>query len=146
MSSTFKDDLLFTVPAVPVAQPRHRIGTVAGKAMAFEAKKAHPIHAFKATVRMCASEAYGGPPAEEPLSVFLVFVLPRPKAKCWKTRPTPREPHVKKPDCDNLAKGVMDALTGLLWKDDSQVFSINVAKYIASGDEQPHCNVAVFLD
>lgn len=34
-----------------------------------------------------------------------------------------------KPDADNIAKGVLDALNGLAWKDDSQVVDLWVKKY-----------------
>lgn len=36
--------------------------------------------------------------------------------------------HASKPDCDNLAKGVMDALEGVAYKNDSQVVHIDVKK------------------
>jgi Holliday junction resolvase RusA-like endonuclease len=38
------------------------------------------------------------------------------------------QPHTQKPDCDNIAKLVMDALNGVAYKDDSYVFSIQVIK------------------
>ncbi len=34
----------------------------------------------------------------------------------------------KKPDCDNVAKIIADALNGLAWRDDSQVVSLHVEK------------------
>lgn len=36
--------------------------------------------------------------------------------------------YTKKPDIDNLVKGVMDAMNGLVYKDDNQVISINAIK------------------
>lgn len=38
------------------------------------------------------------------------------------------QPHTQKPDCDNIAKLVMDALNGVAYKDDSQIFKVNVSK------------------
>ena len=38
-------------------------------------------------------------------------------------------PHIKTPDCDNLTKLVMDALNKVLYKDDCQVFTLNVEKW-----------------
>lgn len=130
----------FTVCAVPIAQPRqrHRVLTVGGRTFAQNFTPAkHPVQSFKATVRLAATEAYKGPPIDGPLSLRLVFVLPRPKRMIWKSRPMPREAHASKPDWDNLGKALADALTGLCWRDDSQISSVQVEKWIAAGDEQP---------
>jgi Holliday junction resolvase RusA-like endonuclease len=35
---------------------------------------------------------------------------------------------MKKPDADNIAKAVCDALNGIVWKDDSQVVDVRVLK------------------
>lgn len=35
-------------------------------------------------------------------------------------------------DCDNLAKGILDACNGILWKDDSQIVDLHVEKAVAS--------------
>jgi Holliday junction resolvase RusA-like endonuclease len=37
-------------------------------------------------------------------------------------------PHIKKPDADNVAKAVLDALNGLAFEDDSRIYVLNVAK------------------
>ena len=36
--------------------------------------------------------------------------------------------HIKKPDCDNLAKGVKDALEGIAYDNDSQVCHLIITK------------------
>lgn len=36
-------------------------------------------------------------------------------------------------DLDNLAKAVLDAANGILWKDDRQIISLTVEKYEGSG-------------
>ena len=38
------------------------------------------------------------------------------------------EPFVMKPDADNIAKLVLDALNGKAWHDDSQIVSLDVVK------------------
>lgn len=35
----------------------------------------------------------------------------------------------KKPDCDNIAKAVLDALNNVAWADDKQVVSLDVKKF-----------------
>ena len=46
----------------------------------------------------------------------------------------------KKPDCDNIAKIVLDALNGCAYKDDSRVIRLEVEKFYA-----PEPYVAVFI-
>lgn len=136
-------NITFQVPAVPIAQPRPKARSFKGHARVYEAKKSHAIHDFKASVRMAANQEYKGKPLACPLLVEMVFVFPRPSNKQWKTRPMPREHKTSKPDADNLAKGCLDALNGLLFVDDSQVCQLSVAKFIASGGEQAHVEVSI---
>lgn len=46
----------------------------------------------------------------------------------------------KKPDIDNIAKIILDALNGVAYKDDTQVVSLHVHKYYA---ETPEVQVAL---
>ena len=55
----------------------------------------------------------------------------------------PREWKPSKPDGDNVAKLVLDAMNELVWRDDSQVVSLEVLKMIAAGDEQPHLEITI---
>ena len=38
---------------------------------------------------------------------------------------------IKKPDCDNVAKAILDALNNIAYKDDAQVVELSVSKYYA---------------
>lgn len=139
-------EIRFTVPAIPVAQPRqrHRIVSAGGRTFASNYTPAKdPVNNFKATVRMAAAEVLQGPPLAGPLCVDMVFVFPRQKAKVWKSKPMPRYFHVGKPDRDNLAKSLQDALNGLAWVDDAQICAGSIEKYHAAGDEQPHVVVII---
>jgi len=141
--------LAFIVCAVPVAQPRQRTRVMAmhGKVVAHNyTPTMHPVNAFKAAVQAAAHAAYTGPPLEGPVELQLTFVMPRPAAKCWKSRSMPREPYTGKMDWDNLAKSVCDSLNKLLWRDDGQVWRAFVEAWVASGYEQPHCVVTVLSD
>lgn len=136
----------FTVPAIPIAQPRqrHRVMTVNGRPMAMNYTPAkHPVQDFKASVRMAFAAAYSGPPLEGPVKLVAVFVLPRPKRLIWKSRPMPRVLHIAKPDLDNLEKALKDSLNGLAWRDDSQVCDVEKMKFVAAGDEQPGVTVEI---
>lgn len=134
-------EISFRVPCVPVAQPRARATTINGRARMYEAKAGHEIHAFKATVRLAARQAYAGPPLTGPLYVGMTFVFPRPKGMIWKKRPMPRVRKVSKPDVDNLVKSLADSIG--LYADDAQIVVCYCQKFIAAGDEQPHVDVVI---
>lgn len=138
------DDIRIHIPAVPVAQPRPRSVRINGKTMTVSNPIGHPVTAFKATCRLAASQAYSGPPLDGPIGLSMIFVLPRPTNMIWKKQPMPRVPRHQTPDFDNLAKSCTDALTGLLWNNDSQLYDVKIVKVIAAGDEQPHVELTVW--
>ena len=70
-----------------------------------------------------------------PLKVGIVFFMPRPKGHYGTGRNEGKlkdwavdMPHVSKPDIDNLVKLTIDALTGIFWKDDSQICEAIILK------------------
>lgn len=76
-------------------------------------------------------------PTREAVAVALRFGLPRPKGH-WGTgrnadRLKPSAPAwpATKPDVDKLERAVLDALTGVLWADDSQVVVLSADKVYA---------------
>ena len=133
--------ITFTVPGVPIAQPRTKATTIGGYARVYTPKTAD---AYKASVALAFGQAHSGPPLTGPVGVEIMFLMPRPKSMIWKKRPMPREWHTKKPDLDNLAKAVLDSLAGLAWVDDSQVVILGLAKRIARGDEKPYTAVTIW--
>ena len=44
-------------------------------------------------------------------------------------------PKTTKPDIDNLTKAILDALNGIVWKDDAQVAQINIQKIWSAKDQ-----------
>lgn len=68
------------------------------------------------------------------------FVLPRP-VSLPKTKRTPLA--VKKPDTDKLLRAIGDALTGVVYADDSQIVSLYADKRIAELGEQPGARITV---
>jgi Holliday junction resolvase RusA-like endonuclease len=137
--------LRFTIPGIPVAQPRqrHKVMHMHGRAMAMNYTPTRdPVNAFKAAARFAAAEAYQGEPLDVPVTVLVRFVFPRP-AKVPKKAGTERMPHLGKPDVDNLFKSLADALNGQLWVDDSRVYQASLNKFKAAVGEQPHTEVVV---
>lgn len=137
----------FTIPAIPVAQPRQRHRVVEGANGAFARNYTpakHPVNAFKACAQHAFAAAYSGPPLTGALSISVLFIFPRPKSKVWKRRPMPREPHTKTPDMDNLLKSLKDSLKGLAYVDDAQIALYTYCmKVIAGGTEQPRVEVSI---
>ncbi len=68
----------------------------------------------------------------------LAVVLPRPKSLAKKL-----SPHLKAPDLDKLVRGLADPLSGLLYRDDSQVVELIASKRYAAVGESPHVDVRV---
>lgn len=130
-----------TIPGDPIARPRQRVGVLHGHARTFTDTK-HPVHAYKAAIRL-AWQASGGSLCDGPMVVNIEAVFPRPKSKVWMSKPMPSYPHTIKPDVDNVQKSILDALNGLAFRDDSQVFISTVTKRVAAGDEQPRTVVEV---
>ena len=64
------------------------------------------------------------PPFDGPFIVSVTFRLNRPRSVSVKDRPVP----TVKPDLDKLVRAVLDALTGILWRDDAQVVTIIATK------------------
>jgi Holliday junction resolvase RusA-like endonuclease len=135
-----------------VAQPRVRATIRAGHAGVYTpgtirsadgSRKPHPIHQFKATVKLAAARQFAGPPLRGALTIDVLLLFPRPANLIWKTRPMPRIPHTKKPDRDNCDKAILDALKGIVFADDCQVFNGSITKLIAAGDERPRVEITI---
>ena len=75
-----------------------------------------------------------------PIAMGLEFVLYRPKGLSAK-KPTP--PATKKPDIDKMERAILDALTHVLWTDDSQVTHVFKFKRVAEVGESPGVHVWV---
>ncbi len=144
MTATLTAPITFTVPGAAVPQPRHKVSTFGGHARAYLPSD-HPVHAFKASIRMALAEAYDGGPLEGPLAVSAVFILLRPASMFKKRGGNPRRWHTgARADADNLGKALLDALTdGGLWRDDAQVARLRIDKHVAAGDEHPRTEVRI---
>lgn len=75
---------------------------------------------------------------ETPALLRVSFYLPRPKAIRDKA-----VPHTKKPDLDKLVRSVKDALSKVVWRDDSLVVEIAARKQYANPGEPPRAEISV---
>lgn len=152
--------LTFTAIGTPVGEPRHRSRVVTPKGrepfvMHYPDSKAD---GWKAQVRAAAMEATREYSEWEPIAfpccVELTFQLPRPLAHhvaSKRDRPLRENAptyHTKKPDADNLAKAVLDAMTAwpkgepsLVFTDDCVVAELSVSKVYTIGE--PCCVIHI---
>lgn len=137
----------FEIPGIPVPQPRQRVAVRFGHATTYT-PAAHPVNAFKAATRL-AAQSSGVTPLSGPVALSAVFVLPKPASRT-RSKDAGRVVAVQvKPDCDNLAKALLDALTGQAWADDAQVARLAVEKRYVVTDadgvaiESPRCEVTI---
>ena len=98
---------------------------------------------WKTRVAQAAGEAMNGDGLlDGPLLLTVQFIVPRPKGHYGVRglRPSaPAYPTVR-PDVTKLVRAVEDALTGIVWRDDSQVVSQHAAKVYG---EPARCEVQV---
>ena len=119
------------VSGTPVAQPRHRVSARGGFARTY-LPKGHPVHAYKKAVHDAAVAA-GLPVFSGPVDVEIAAVFALPKSWSKQKRDAMAcSLHTQKPDADNIAKAVLDALSAF-WTDDAQVAVLRVRKTWSMG-------------
>ena len=119
----------FWAPGDPKGQPRPRAFSRNGVARVYDPGTAE---GFKAQVAIGARESgLAGAKIEGPVEVTIDFHFRRPKSHSTKRGLRPDAPifHTSKPDADNLAKAVLDALSTIgAWGDDAQVSDLTIGK------------------
>lgn len=99
---------------------------------------------WRDTVRWHALQARNGTDlVAGPVAVRINAYLPRPKSHYRRdgtVKPTAPLWHTSKPDSDKLARLVLDALSGSVFRDDSQVTVLQIRK---AYDTEPHLTVIV---
>lgn len=75
---------------------------------------------------------------EQAILLGVDFLMPRPK-----TLPKKVKEDVKRPDLDKLIRAVLDALTGIYYKDDSQVVQVFAGKRYADKYEAVGAQITV---
>lgn len=85
--------------------------------------------------------------AKLPVSLTLTFVFARPKAHFRANgnlkENAPQHCVTRIGDLDKLCRAVCDALTGIAYDDDSQVFSINAERRYATASESPGALITI---
>ncbi len=117
--------LIFSVEGDPIGKQRPRF-TKTGRT--YTPKKTSDYEGMIADKAMVAM----GPvtPLETPVAVYIYInhAIPASYSKKRKEACLNRFERPKKPDLDNVAKAYLDAMNGIVYKDDVQVVSLHVTK------------------
>lgn len=119
----------FTIPGNPVAQGRPRASIQRGKIHMRDPDKSR---AYKQHVALVARQNAPKKPIEAPVSVIIRIHRPIPASMTKKLREAVKQGihrPIVKPDCSNIAKGIEDAMNGIIYKDDSQIVDLTINKY-----------------
>lgn len=123
-----------TVPGAPVPKGRPRVGVIGGHARVFTPSK---TRRYEDLIRLEAGRIMGDrPQLEGQTAVYIRAYMQTPQALAkHKIKGPSAEAGVirplTKPDVDNFAK-VIDALNGIVWRDDSQVVELKIEKFYSS--------------
>lgn len=118
----------FTVPGEPVGKGRPRVVCRGGFTQTYTPEK---TASYENLVKLEFQRQGGRMMKDGPvyLSIQAWYGIPKSVSK------RKREAMIgglilptRKPDCDNVAKVIADALNGLAWRDDSQVVALHVCK------------------
>lgn len=135
----------FFVPGIPAPQGSKR--HVGGGRMVESSKR---LPGWRSDVAWRATQAMSGQqaiPRGVAVRVDLRFNFTRPRGhygtgrNADRLKPTAPQHHTVKPDVDKLERAILDALTGVVWHDDSQV--VCVTKWKVYDDRQPGASIAI---
>lgn len=144
MSITRKMLCSIYVQGQPKGQPRPRAFARGGRAAVYDPGTAE---GWKGQIALAFRE-FGNRKVHAPMSLLLTFHMPRPAGHLKKNGEV-KPAHASslfagKPDADNLAKAVMDALTTLgVWTDDALVVTLIVRKRYATTLRPAGCEIEI---
>lgn len=100
-----------------------------------EGKGSGKLKNWRSTIAGVFAQHYAGAPRGEPVHMTQIFKMKRPQNH-YRTNGELKDwaeglEHIKRPDIEKLARAVNDALSGVLWKDDSQVCELDLRKQYA---------------
>lgn len=123
-------EIHFTIDGPVQAQQRPRFARKGRHVHTYDAKESRT---YKAHVKKCAIPYAPKDLIDSAIELHVVIYRPLTsdikRSKVQKTRALngERKP-IKKPDIENLVKGIMDGCTGVLWADDSLVTKLVAEK------------------
>ena len=133
-------NILFEIPGNIQPQERPKFSTFGGHVRAIDPIKSRD---FKQFVKMVAAEHAPAALIETEIRLYVDIYRPIPKSLSMKKRAEAIAGQLrptKKPDLDNLVKGIKDGMSKVIWHDDAQIVEMNVRKYYS---ENPRAVVKV---
>ena len=130
----------FTVPGEPVGKGRPRVVRNGGITRTYTLEK---TASYENLVKLEYQRQGGRMLKDGPVKVWINADFGIPRSVSKRKREAMIGGHIrptKKPDADNVAKIICDALNGLAWRDDSQVVMLHVEKRFA---EEPEVCVTI---
>jgi len=116
-----------TIPGKPIGAHRPRVTTSGSFARAYM-PQAHAD--YLKVVRASAISQWAGQPLEGPVEVVMQAGFQPPKSTSKrKAAAMLNQLHDRKPDADNVAKIVLDGLSGIAFVDDNQVAILKIVKF-----------------
>jgi len=119
----------FTIPGEPVPQARPRASRQGNRVVMYDPPKSRN---YKKYVELIARQYAPKKLYEGELEMEIKIYRPIPKSTTKKNRALKnagiKRPIVK-PDNSNYAKGIEDALNGIIYKDDSQIVDLKISKF-----------------
>jgi len=141
-------EFIAVINQAPLGKGRPRATVQNGRARVYTPTATADWEHFAAVEMRSQYESSG--PMTGPLGCEIVAVFPRTaellrKVKAGYKHPTWRLPHAVKPDADNVAKSVLDAVekAGIIC-DDKQIALLTVGKHYAMIHEEPRVEVRIW--
>lgn len=117
-----------TILGVPQGKERPRVVRSGNKSISYTSSKTKDYEKQVALCYQIARQEYFG---TKPLKATITAYYPVPQSNSKKIRETKLQQQILpciKPDCDNIAKIILDALNGIAYEDDKQVVFLVVGK------------------
>ena len=111
------------VRGIPAPQGSKRAFNVGDRAVVVDVNP-RKLKDWRSAINSVLQDKWEGPPLEGAVSVELHFQLLRPPSVSEKKRPYPSV----MPDIDKLARAALDAMTGIVFRDDAQVVRLDATK------------------
>ena len=134
---------IYVIKVVPEPQKKTRFANRGGRIFTYNPSAKYEESIRKEIKKTIIEYNSSITPIEAPVFLRINLFLPIPKSTPKKKKMemlSKRIHHIKKPDVDNLAYPIVNALKGILYKDDSQIVELHASKFYS---ETPHVEIYI---